>query len=84
MIKSGLIQLSLPKTEQRGNCRNKRGHGTKHIPISEAGKGTDTLLQEIFSLLISVPGRTKPGMKLRNCARPYHRKDAEYARSTIW
>src|SRR6201986_4417778 len=63
IIKSGLIQMSLPKTEGEGTIEEiKDAMGKKHIPlIEEAGqKGVQILcLQEIFNTPYFCPGQDK-------------------------
>jgi N-carbamoylputrescine amidase len=63
MIKSGLIQMSLPKTEGEGTIEEiKEAMVQKHIPlIEEAGKkGVQILcLQEIFNTPYFCPGQDK-------------------------
>src|SRR6266849_205298 len=61
IIKSGLIQMSLPKTEGEGSIEEiKEAMMQKHIPlIEEAGKkGVQILcLQEIFNTPYFCPGQ---------------------------
>jgi N-carbamoylputrescine amidase len=63
IIKSGLIQMSLPKTEGEGTIQEiKEAMVQKHIPlIEEAGKkGVQILcLQEIFNTPYFCPGQDK-------------------------
>src|SRR5205814_358885 len=63
IIKSGLIQMSLPKTEGEGTIEEiKEAMEQKHIPfIEEAGKkGVQILcLQEIFNTPYFCPGQDK-------------------------
>ncbi|MBS1564083.1 MAG: acyltransferase, partial [Bacteroidetes bacterium] len=63
IIKSGLIQMSLPKTEGEGSIEDiKEAMVQKHIPlIEEAGKkGVQILcLQEIFNTPYFCPGQDK-------------------------
>src|SRR3981189_3980947 len=63
IIKSGLIQLSLPKTEGEGSIDEiKEAMVQKHIPlIEEAGKkGVQILcLQEIFNTPYFCPGQDR-------------------------
>ena len=63
IIKSGLIQMSLPKTEGEGTIEEiKEAMVQKHIPcIEEAGKkGVQILcLQEIFNTPYFCPGQDK-------------------------
>src|SRR3954447_16706188 len=63
IIKSGLIQMSLPKTEGEGTIDEiKEAMVQKHIPlIREAGeKGVQVLcLQEIFNTPYFCPGQDK-------------------------
>ncbi len=63
MIKSGLIQLSLPKTEGEGTIEEiKEAMVQKHIPlIEEAGKKGVQILcfQEIFNTPYFCPGQDK-------------------------
>ena len=63
MIKSGLIQMSLPKTEGEGSIKEIiDAMVQKHIPyIEEAGKkGVQILcLQEIFNTPYFCPGQDK-------------------------
>ena len=85
IIKSGLIQMSLPKTEGEGTIEEiKEAMLQKHIPlIEEAGeKGVQIFACRKFSIRhISVPGRIKHGMHLRKLfrAQPQSRL-AEYAK----
>ena len=62
-IKSGLIQMSLPKSEGEGTIEEiKEAMVQKHIPlIEEAGKkGVQILcLQEIFNTAYFCPGQNK-------------------------
>ena len=62
-IKSGLIQMSLPKTEGEGTIAEiKEAMVQKHIPlIEEAGKkGVQILcMQEIFNTPYFCPGQDK-------------------------
>jgi len=72
IIKSGLIQMSLPKTEGEGTIEEiKEAMVQKHIPyIERAGEqGVQILcLQEIFNTPYFCPGRTGPGMnRLKRC-----------------
>ena len=63
IIKSGLIQMSLPKTEGEGTIEEiKEAMLQKHIPyIEKAGKqGVQILcLQEIFNTPYFCPGQNK-------------------------
>lgn len=76
-IKSGLIQLSLPKTEGEGSIEEiKDAMMQKHIPyIEEAGKKGVQILcfQEIFNTPYFCPGQDKAWYEsARNCSRPYN------------
>ena len=66
IIKSGLIQMSLPKTEGEGTIEEiMQAMLDKHIPyIKEAGKqGVQILcLQEIFNTPYFCPGKIPNGM----------------------
>ena len=89
MIKSGLIQMSLPMTEGEGTIEEiKEAMVQKHIPlIEEAGRqGVQILcLQEIFNTPISVPARTKPGTPRPNrCPAPPPSAWPSTPRSTTW
>lgn len=68
IIKSGLIQMSLPKTEGEGTIAEiKEAMVQKHIPlIEEAGKkGYKYYASRKYSIpRISVPDRIKHGMKV--------------------
>jgi beta-ureidopropionase len=68
IIKSGLIQMSLPKTEGEGTIQEiMQAMLDKHMPyIEEAGrKGVQILcLQEIFNTPYFCPDKTKNGMPL--------------------
>ena len=63
IIKSGLIQMSLPKTEGEGTIEEiKEAMVQKHLPfIEDAGKkGVQILcLQEIFNTPYFCPGQDK-------------------------
>src|ERR1700712_3082821 len=63
IVRSGLIQMSLPKTEGEGTVEEiKEAMVQKHIPlINEAGeKGVQILcLQEIFNTPYFCPGQDK-------------------------
>ena len=69
IIKSGLIQMSLPKTEGEGTIEEiKEAMVQKHIPfIEEAGKkGVQIFVSRKFLIrLISARGRIKNGMHLQ-------------------
>lgn len=88
-IKSGLIQLSLPKTEGEGSIEEiKDAMMQKHIPyIEEAGKKGVQILcfQEIFNTPYFCPGRDKawyesaklfPALQLNGCR--------SMPKSTVW
>jgi N-carbamoylputrescine amidase len=68
IIKSGLIQLSLPKTEGEGTIEEiKEAMVQKHIPyIEEAGKKECKYFafRKYLIHLISAPGKTKHGTKV--------------------
>ena len=70
IVKSGLIQISIPKSEGDGTIAEiKEAIIQKHIPfIEDAGKqGVQILcLQEILTHPISVPVRMPSGMPQQN------------------
>jgi N-carbamoylputrescine amidase len=88
MIKSGLIQLSLPKTEGEGTIAEiKEAMVQKHIPlIEEAGKkGVQILcMQEIFNTPYFCPGRIRNGMNLLTMPGPTVEECRSMQRSIVW
>ncbi|MEP7319428.1 MAG: nitrilase-related carbon-nitrogen hydrolase, partial [Panacibacter sp.] len=85
IIKSGLIQMSLPKTEGEGTIEEiKEAMTQKHIPlIEEAGeRGVQILcLQEIFNTPYFCPGQDRKWYEsAETVPGPTTERMAEYAK----
>src|SRR5258708_10718509 len=86
IVKSGLIQMSLPKTEGEGTIEEiKKAMEDKHIPlIEEAGeKGVQILcLQEIFNTPYFCPGQDRAWYEsAETVPGPTIRRMTEYAKT---
>jgi hypothetical protein len=89
IIKSGLIQMSLPKSEGEGTIEEiKEAMVQKHIPlIEEAGKKECRyfVCRKFSILLISARGKIKNGMKApRQCPAQQWKECRSMQKNIAW